>query len=60
MGTRKQKSANKGNIDKPLPDPSQSPVIDEPLRLDMTFEDAMRKALNTPIPKNKKEGTRKK
>lgn len=27
---------------------------DEPIRLDMTFEQAMKKALNTPLPKNRK------
>lgn len=27
---------------------------DAPVRLDMTFEDALKKALNTPVPKKKK------
>jgi len=29
--------------------------IEEPLKLDMTFEEAMQRALNTPIPKKAKK-----
>jgi len=32
---------------------------DQPVRLDMTFEEAMKKALNTPLPKKKTEPKKK-
>lgn len=35
-------------------DKREEPKKDEPVRLDMTFEQALKKALNTSLPKKKK------
>jgi len=35
-------------------DKRREPKKEEPVRIDMTFEDALKKALNTPLPKKKK------
>lgn len=32
---------------------------DQPVKLNMTFEDALKKALNTPLPKKKKKDKKK-
>jgi hypothetical protein len=35
-------------------DKRREPKKEEPVRIDMTFEEALKKALNTPLPKKKK------
>lgn len=38
---------------------AKKPKKEEPIKLNMTFEEAMKKALNTPLPKKEKKSTNK-